>query len=357
MRVLHLPQNIASLPSHSVRYLRQIGVDASGLIFANTAVQSTAGIKVFATAGRSSQGKYLDQFAWFLQMARLAARVDVIHWYYGRPILPHGFDLAWIKLLNKPALVEWMGSDIRQPEIEFTDNPYYTQAYHNGYEYAATETQAGSRQYQRQFSRLGFACGTDRGLIQYIDREAYPDSYYIPRRLILDDYPAAYPEPQVASPVVLHSPTAPVAKGTPAVLKAVGQVQAKHPFEFHLVEGLPRPQAMQLMQTADILLDQFVLGDYGMAALEAMAFGKPVICYIKKSLADLYGPELPIVNATQETLAETLLALLQNPERRRELGEAGRAYVQKNADMQVIAPRLLETYQAVIAARRGNHGG
>lgn len=74
-----------------------------------------------------------------------------------------------------------------------------------------------------------------------------------------------------------------------------------------------RDDAMQLMAGADMFLDQFVLGDFGVAALEAMALGKPVVCYIKPSLAAEYPADLPIVKATRETLTETLRQLLTNP--------------------------------------------
>jgi glycosyltransferase involved in cell wall biosynthesis len=286
---------------------------------------------------------------------RRASQVDFIHWYYGRPIIPFGLDLAWIHALRKPALIEWMGSDIRQPELEFENNPYYLQAFHTGYEYAAAESRKSSRQAQKQFARAGFACGVDQGLVQYVDREIFPRYYKIPRRIILDDYPSAFPTIDRKKPLVLHIPTAPVAKGTTAVLKAVEKVQAQFPFEFHLVQGLPRVQAMELMQRADIVLDQFVLGDYGMATLEAMAFGKPVVCYIKKWLSEVYGPDLPVVNATQETLAEALLALLQDARRRQELGRLGRAYVEQHADMKIVAPQILGAYQEITSRFRMDH--
>jgi glycosyltransferase involved in cell wall biosynthesis len=92
-----------------------------------------------------------------------------------------------------------------------------------------------------------------------------------------------------------------------------------------------------------------------MATLEAMAFGKPVVCYIKKLLSEVYGPDLPVVNATQETLAEALLALLQDARRRQELGRLGRAYVEQYADMKIVAPQILAAYREITSRFRMDH--
>jgi len=54
-----------------------------------------------------------------------------------------------------------------------------------------------------------------------------------------------------------------------------------------LIDGVPYSQALGIVRGYDIFLDQFVIGDgYGIAAIEAMALGKPVVCHIKPS-ADL----------------------------------------------------------------------
>jgi len=63
---------------------------------------------------------------------------------------------------------------------------------------------------------------------------------------------------------------------------------------------MPYQQANELLQKCDIFLDQFVLGAHGVAAIEAIAYGKPVLCYIKPSQINLYPPDLPIVNANVE---------------------------------------------------------
>jgi glycosyltransferase involved in cell wall biosynthesis len=53
---------------------------------------------------------------------------------------------------------------------------------------------------------------------------------------------------------------------------------------------------------------------------------------------------LPIVPATKETLADALRPLVADPALRREVGAAGRAYVEQVHDIDRIADRLVELY-------------
>ena len=104
-------------------------------------------------------------------------------------------------------------------------------------------------------------------------------------------------------------------------------------------------------------MDQVVGGSHGLATLEAMAFGKPVVCYIKPSLVPKFPPELPIVNANQDNLAEVLAGLLADGARRQRIGRQSRAYVEKYHDAHDVARRLVTIYEELLAkSRRGRNG-
>ncbi|HPO51256.1 MAG TPA: hypothetical protein PK165_00305 [bacterium] len=109
------------------------------------------------------------------------------------------------------------------------------------------------------------------------------------------------------------------------------------------------------MKNADIFLDQFVLGAHGMACLEAMAYGKPVLCYIKPSLIPQYPDDLPIVNANPDNLEIVLEELLLNGKKRCELGKQGRAYVEKYHDAMKLSYDLVSIYSKIIEKNRPNH--
>ena len=57
-----------------------------------------------------------------------------------------------------------------------------------------------------------------------------------------------------------------------------------------------------------------------------------------------YGTKVPLVAATKETLVEALRPLVESPSRRREVGAASRAYVERVHDIDRVADRLLDIY-------------
>ncbi len=75
--------------------------------------------------------------------------------------------------------------------------------------------------------------------------------------------------------------------------------------DFRLVEGLRHEEAVRAYEQADILVDQLLVGWYGGVAVEFMALGKPVVCFLADEWTDRYAPaelmaELPIVRADPE---------------------------------------------------------
>jgi glycosyltransferase involved in cell wall biosynthesis len=96
----------------------------------------------------------------------------------------------------------------------------------------------------------------------------------------------------------------------------------------------------------DIVIGQFSEGgSLGMSELEAMACGRPVICYF--SHPEWY-PELPPVLSANEPhqVAQLLIRLITDPELRFELGHQGRDWVQKYHDHLKVSRQLLKFYCA-----------
>jgi glycosyltransferase involved in cell wall biosynthesis len=353
MRVLHMPVNTASIASTTVRALHQHGVDAYGIVFATNVVQSYDGLRPIIMGNKRQPHKALWGIVRFgLSLADYLRRgkPDLVHWYYSGSASTLDMDIRLLKTLNVPGLVEWTGSDIRIPEVEFTENPYYAAAFNNGYEYRRFENKADSLARQRRFAQIGFAAAAATGMMQYVQPDIFPQVFRLEQRLILSDFEPIFPRHDQKRPLIVHSPTAKVTKGTQAVLDAIEKLKPRLDFDFRLITGMPRQEALSLVQQSDIFLDQFVLGDRGFAALEAMAFGKPVVCYLKPSLVQAYPRELPIVNASQDALADALECLIRDSSLRRELGQQSRAYVEQYHDAAALMPHLIDIYRSLTRA-------
>ena len=84
MKVLHLPVNFASFIYHTVKGLKEIGVDARGLVFNNPPLSFSEGLINVEIPSRKELFHYLSgkmqRIYYFLKLAKWA---DVIHWYFG----------------------------------------------------------------------------------------------------------------------------------------------------------------------------------------------------------------------------------------------------------------------------------
>jgi hypothetical protein len=131
MKVLHLPSNIASQTSVTVRALRDIGIEARGLVKSKHAIEDGSGIEVLPSksAGRFSPMRILRKLSIGRSVLSAIRWADVIHWHYVGGVLPMDLDLKYIAFLNKARIVEFWGSDIRIPEIASADNPYTARMY------------------------------------------------------------------------------------------------------------------------------------------------------------------------------------------------------------------------------------
>lgn len=135
---------------------------------------------------------------------------------------------------------------------------------------------------------------------------------------------------------VLHAPNHRGVKGTEFIQKAVQDLRAEGlEVELILLERVSNEEVRQRMQQADILADQLILPGYGLAAIEGMASGLPVIANLDSEAHTrvfrryAFLNECPILSTTPENVLPNLRALVTNPALREQLGRAGRKYAEK----------------------------
>jgi hypothetical protein len=143
-----------------------------------------------------------------------------------------------------------------------------------------------------------------------------------------------------------HFPNHPYFKGTKYLEAAVERLKADGvEIELVLITGIPRTQVIDVMQGLDLLVDQLVSGSFGLTAIEGMALGLPVICYLHDQVAVADLANCPVIEANPETIETVLRRLAAD---RRELVEAagrGRGYVEKNYSVPALAVQLAELYR------------
>ena len=348
MKIL-LINNVASFHSTLATSLNKIdGIEARYLITSRHKYIMNNEFEVFVPLSVSKKNPFRfikHKLNYKRKIKQLISWADAVY-YLWDSILDEE-DLQFAQAMNKPIFIEWVGSDIRDPEKLSLINPFFNTALDNGYEYRDGEMSNFKREVQIKFSKYNAKVFATPEMKLYIDSQLFPTIYDIFQRINLQDFSPNYPNKLKKRPRIIHSPSAPNAKGTPIILQVIEQLQKEYDFDFVLLHNMTRSDVLKEMQSADIFVDQIICGGHGMAACEAMAFGKPVLCYLMPVLYDLGLPkDCPIVNTNPDNLKEQLIKLILDAELRYELGVKGREYVEKYHDSEIIAAKVLEIIKA-----------
>lgn len=134
-------------------------------------------------------------------------------------------------------------------------------------------------------------------------------------------------------PVVVHIPSMGVIKGTHLIENQLRDLDREGIIEYRPYSAVPASEMPHLIRDADIVLDQFRIGSYGVAAVEAMSTGRIVIGHIAPKVRDIVknatGFELPIIEATPDSLRQVLTDISMHRQKYVLIAEEGVAFAQK----------------------------
>ncbi len=320
---------------------------------------------------------------WWLLM-RAIARCDVVHFNFGSSILSVGAlkkavapslvarlarlcyalylravrlkDLAVLRTLRKTVVMTFQGDDARQGDY-CRRNYRVTFAREVAADYY---TARSDRRKRRDIAYIGrhadiiYAVNPD--LLNMLPPKARFLAYASvdPQR-----WAPVYPSSDTGRcAVVVHAPSHRQVKGTRYVLEAIEQLGRDGvPVEMRLVERVSHSEARRVYESADLVVDQLLAGWYGALAVEAMALGKPVVCYVRdedlKYIPAEMRQEMPIIRAEPATIYGVLRDWLSS--RRDELADVGRRsrlFVEKWHDPLRIAASVAGDYERCRRLRR-----
>ncbi|VVB95969.1 Uncharacterised protein [uncultured archaeon] len=242
----------------------------------------------------------------------ISNKYDVFHFHYSS-ILPFGVDIPIWKIQKKKVIIHHHGSDIRNKEE--------------------------LRMYKK------FA---DKIIVSTPDLLKWsPDAIWVPNPISIEDFSYVGNENKDKSEEIniVHAPSNRAKKGTEHVIKAIERLKSEgYKINFMLIEHMPYNKAIEFYKKADIVIDQLLIGWYGMFAMECMAFGKPVCSYISDNL-ESYMPFNPIINTSPGNIVENLRILIEDRSLRKEAGDKGRKYIIEMHDANKIAKQLINFYR------------
>lgn len=344
MRVLHLPTEIAGQLGITAQAQKALGYEAFGMSSRHPFRYSYP-IDISLPNRDRRWLKAVDRVGAFFQIAEA---FDVYHYYFAATLLPWMIDARYEKWRGKRIVTEFLGSDVRLPEVEAKRNPYYVNSYH--------ESESRNRKRMQAWAEL------TEGEVLFPDHtfniffEPYFDKIHVVgQRVDCSQYAPCYPASETKRVCVMHAPSQQAFKGTVHVERAVENLKRKGlEFDYVKVSGVSHAEAVELYKTADLIVDQLCGGAHGVFACEAMALGKPVICYILPELVSGFPEGFPIINANPDTIESVLEEWIQSPARLYEVGQQSRVYAERVHDVRKIANDLIRIYRKDFSPVSGN---
>ena len=314
LRVTLCPVNTAGVPWTNAQALRRRGVDARLVVFERYKLHPEADESLEIPSNSLLLSRQARQWA---ALARLLPRTDIFHFHFGLTLVPQSLQFPILRAARKRSVMHYLGSDIRGKTPE----------------------------------QLAYGKKADAEVVGSYDAIRWvPEAEVIPPGVDLTAIEPAPPSNR-ERPLIVHAPSSRRRKGSEHVIAAVEDLDA----DLELVEGLRHDEAFERYRAADLVVDQLNAGWYGLFAIEAMALGKPVVTFLHdeavRRTEEAFGTRVPIVSATAETLREALRPLVSDAARRRELGAASRAYVERVHDLETVTDRLLALYAGLVGAR------
>ncbi len=144
----------------------------------------------------------------------------------------------------------------------------------------------------------------------------YVDGTWLPTVVDMARWQTDVEPLQTEEIVVTHIPSRGTMKGTAVVDRVIARLaEDPHlPVTYRRLEDLHYTEVPKHIQSADIVIDQLALGEYGVAAVEAMAAGRVVVANVADRVRSRIGEDLPIVQATPATLEDVIRDIAERRE-------------------------------------------
>jgi glycosyltransferase involved in cell wall biosynthesis len=282
LRVVHCPVNFAGIGWTNVQALRRKGVDARLVVFNTHPAHPEADEDLHLPDGPF----WRRQAQQLRALARLLPQADVFHFYFGLTLVPKAVQFPILRATGKKSVFHFVGSDIRG----------------------------------KTPAELAYGRRANAQIVGSYDAARWvPEAAVVPPGIDLSTINPVPPRSD-RPPRVAHAALSRRRKGTELVVAACGELG----LELDVIEDVRHDEVGPRLAQADIVVDQLNSGWYGLFAIEAMAYGKPVVGYIHEeaaaATAAAFGAAPPIVRTTRETLANDLRRLAEAPDERRAKG-------------------------------------
>lgn len=334
-KVLHLPTSVGGNSHGLCQAERGVGLDSDLLIMDHHPFYGQSRDSDTITKSRA----WFNRCSAFLSVRR---KYDVFHFNFGQSLLHFPrfdclsqFDLRFYPT-NAKLFVTYNGCDARQkyPTMQRTPiAPCHNSACYGGM------CNSGELDRRRRvgIEKMAYYCqhiwALNPDLLHFLPKGK---ASFLPYTVYEHDQTIALPRLDSKLRIV-HAPTNRVCKGTDFVLGALRRIELEFPglIEVYLVENMPHKQALDIYRSADLVIDQVLIGWYGAVAAEAMLMGKPVLARISREDLKFVPGQMAedvddtVIHADPSNIYEVLCDLVHNRNRLMLCAQASLEYARR----------------------------
>jgi glycosyltransferase involved in cell wall biosynthesis len=354
LRVVHGPVNVGNQPWILSRYERKLGCKSDLVVNYSTWLKYNADRCL--SQYRSKTWQTILKRCWFSLTAPF--KYHILHFYFGRSFMcwddfgpPNSFwfsDLKLAKHLGRRVFMTLQGCDTRLARE--TDVRQQVTMCRQGF-CQAYATCAAVLDEERKKLISDILPLADR--VFYLNPDLghfLPVGTFMPYASVDVENIEPIP-PRTHGPIrIVHAPSDPHIKGSSLIQQAVDSIKDRYSIEFIQIQNLTHDEAFKVYSTADLAIDQLLAGWYGGFAVEMMALGKPVVCYIQEKdlcfIPETMKAELPILNVTRDDLQSQLIEIINQRSLWPEWSHKSRRYVLKWHNPRHIARALIKAYRS-----------
>lgn len=218
------------------------------------------------------------------------------------------------------------GTDIRVPSEHLAQTEWSMYSDPTVYSARQEKLARRNRALLERLERPVFVSTPD--LLAYVPTATWCPVVVDPARWRRDTDAGATASPRLR---VVHAPSSSIVKGTAQILPTLSRLHDEGVIDLTLVQNTPTDMMPTIFGTADVVVDQFRIGSYGVAACEAMAAGCIVVGHVIEAVREhvehASGQSLPIVEATPATLEQRLRSLADDRAAGAEIAGRGLQFV------------------------------
>lgn len=355
MKVIHLPYSIGGNAWALAQAEGHLGVQSHVLNIVSDVQGRPCDINLNLDQSRGAVRKFFKLSQAFLKIRN---RYDVFHFNFGSSLF-HFFRRGWLNMelplypRNAKLFVTYQGCDVRQKyptmnrgEISACHNPNcYGGQCNSG---RLDELRRKSVEKMARHAKHVWALNPD--LLYFLPPEK---SSFLPYAVDMGTLGPLKKNDFKKSIRIAHAPTDRGAKGTHIIIHALSRLQAQYPgrVEFDLIENVSWKNAQLRYLQADLVIDQILIGWYGVVAVEVMKMGIPVIARINHNDLKFVPKEMAsqlketIINTDPASLYTLLSELVENSQRLIGYREASLDFAHRWHDSERVAKLTIDQYQ------------